>query len=418
MSFYTSLNGISNAQTELNVISNNLANAETTGFKASRVNFADIVAGSAYTNPKLVDGIGARVKSIDQNFASGAIQNTGSALDLAINGQGFFNVKSPISGQSIYTRNGNFSTDSQGFITDSNGNRLQIFTYPNGTTKSGVTSATLSAGLSDAQLPTSINPSTTTVDLASSAATLSVSGTSYFQVQTSGGTTEYTQSGNFSVSGNALVDAYGNTLQPAINIPTGATSVNISSTGSVTAILSGATAASTLGQITVTNFTAPSALTSVGNNLYTTSANSGTATTANPGSTGYGSVSGGTSTTTSSAFSGAQIATDGTITASYADGTVLAIGKVALASFVAPTGLLQLGDQDWTATGLSGQASYNTASANGMGTVLSGDLEQSNVDVSSQLVEMISAQQYFQANSKAISTANTMISNIMNATQG
>ena len=77
MSFYTSLNGLKNAQTELSVISNNLANAETTGFKKSRINFADIVAGSASANPKLVKGIGSTVQSVDQNFSLGPIQQTG-----------------------------------------------------------------------------------------------------------------------------------------------------------------------------------------------------------------------------------------------------------------------------------------------------------------------------------------------------
>ncbi|HWU03946.1 MAG TPA: flagellar hook basal-body protein [Novosphingobium sp.] len=275
MSFYTALNGISNAQTELNTISNNLANAQTTGFKSSRVNFADVVAGSAYTNPKLVDGIGSRVKTIDQNFSSGSIENTGSALDLACNGEGFFTVTSPISGDQIYTRNGNFSTDSAGYITDTNGNRLQIFAYNS-------TSSSYATTLSDGKLPTSITTS-----------------------------------------------------------------------------------------------------------------------------------SGGTAT-----YSGVQIATDGTISASYSDGTVNVVGKVALASFVAPTGLLQTGDQDWKATGLSGNATYQTAQSSGMGTILSGSLEQSNVDVSSQLVDMISAQQYYQANSKIISTNNQMVQYIMNATQG
>jgi flagellar hook protein FlgE len=111
MSFYTSLNGLKNAQTELSVIANNLANAETTGFKKSRINFADIVSGSASTNPKLVKGIGSTVASIDQDFSLGAVQQTGSALDLAINGEGFFTKVSPITGKTFYTRNGNFTLD-------------------------------------------------------------------------------------------------------------------------------------------------------------------------------------------------------------------------------------------------------------------------------------------------------------------
>ena len=118
MSFYTSLNGMKNAQTDLSVISNNIANSETTGFKKSRTEFADVVAGSAYSNPRLTQGIGSTIESISQNFAVGPIEQTGSALDLAINGDGFFTTKSSLTGQTLFTRNGSFTVDGAGYITD------------------------------------------------------------------------------------------------------------------------------------------------------------------------------------------------------------------------------------------------------------------------------------------------------------
>ncbi len=127
MSFYTSLNGLKNAQTNLGVIAHNIANVETTGFKRSRVEFADIVAGSAYTNPKLIQGIGATVEAIGQNFALGPIEQTGSALDIAVNGDGFFTMVSGLTGQTLYTRNGSFTMDDSGFIHDGAQNRLQVF---------------------------------------------------------------------------------------------------------------------------------------------------------------------------------------------------------------------------------------------------------------------------------------------------
>ena len=261
MAFSTSLNGLKNAQTELNTISNNLANAETSGFKKSRVNFADIVAGSAYTNPKLVQGIGSIVRSIDQNFSAGPITQTGSALDLAVNGEGFFTIKSPITGQVGYTRNGNLSTDSAGYIVDSNNNRLQILT----------------------------------------------------------------------------LNAAGN----------------------------------------------PSSLVPIDGQLPSTNAAGAT-------------------------YAGVNVKTDGTIVAAYADGSLTTIGKVALASFVSPSGLLQVGNQDWQATGLSGAANYNAPTSGGLGNILSGSLEQSNVDIAEEMVGLITAQRYFQANAKAIDT-NTQI---------
>ena len=267
MSFTTSLNGIANAQTELNVISNNLANANTNGFKSSSVNFADIVAGSAYTNPKLVEGVGSTLASIDQNFATGPIAQTGSALDVAVNGQGFFTIKSPISGQVQYTQNGNFSMDGSGYVVDNNGNRVQLLPA----TGSGTTPA-------DGQIP--------------------------------------------------LTNASG------------------------------------------------------------------------------------------AAFASVAVQSNGNVVASYADGTNTTVGNLALASFISPTGLLQVGNQDWQATGLSGTATYSAPGTGGTGGILSGSLEQSNVNVSNELVSLITAQQYYQANSKAISTATQTITDIMNAIQG
>lgn len=127
MSFYTSLTGLKNAQTDLNVISHNIANAETGGFKKSRTQFSDIVAVSILTDPSLTQGIGARVSGITQEFSLGPIEQTGNALDLTINGDGFFATKSPLSGDTQFTRAGSFSVDGSGFIKNSSGNRLQLF---------------------------------------------------------------------------------------------------------------------------------------------------------------------------------------------------------------------------------------------------------------------------------------------------
>ena len=146
MSFYTSLNGLKNAQTDLGVIAHNIANVETTGFKKSRTEFADIVAGSAYTNPRLIQGIGATVEAISQNFALGPVEQTGSALDLAINGDGFFTTKSALTGQTLFTRNGSFTIDDSGFIHDGSNNRLQVFPVNAAGAVSGTTPV-------DAQVP-------------------------------------------------------------------------------------------------------------------------------------------------------------------------------------------------------------------------------------------------------------------------
>ncbi|GAB5348430.1 flagellar hook-basal body complex protein [Alteriqipengyuania sp. 357] len=136
MSFYTSLNGMKNAQSSLGTIAHNIANSETYGFKRARTEFAEIVAGSSTSNPRTIQGIGASVEAITQNFSLGPIEQTGSALDMAITGDGFFTMRGETGG-TLYTRAGSFMIDGSGNITDNDGNRLQVFpTNPDGTVAS------------------------------------------------------------------------------------------------------------------------------------------------------------------------------------------------------------------------------------------------------------------------------------------
>ncbi|EGD59413.1 hypothetical protein Y88_1568 [Novosphingobium nitrogenifigens DSM 19370] len=267
MSYYTSLSGLQNAQTDLSVIGNNIANADTNGFKKSSVDFSNLVAASAFTNPKNIVGIGSTVQSINQDFAQGGVKQTGSALDLMISGDGFFTTSSAVTGQVYYTRNGSFSMDGQGYLTDGSGNRLQVF-------------------------PTD-------------------------------------------------------------------------SSGNVTSTTPGS------AQVPLTN-------------------------------------------AAGSQFSGATVAADGSISVSYADGSNSVIGKVALASFVAPQGLKQVGSSNYTSTGISGTATYGQPSTGQYGSLMSGSLEASNVDLSSEMVNLITAQQYFQANAKAIDANTTINDAIIN----
>lgn len=263
MSFYTSLNGLKNAQTDLGVISHNIANAETTGFKKSRTEFADIVVGSAFSNPKLTVGIGAAVETVSQNFALGPIEQTGGALDLAINGDGFFTTKNSVTGQALFTRNGSFSVDGDGYVSDGSNNRLQVFP----TSSDGTITSTTPV---DALIP-----------------------------ETNG------------------TDSSGNDIE----------------------------------------------------------------------------------------FAGITVGSDGSVTASYADGSNVIIGKVALASFIAPQGLKQVGSSNWVTTGISGAPTYGQPSTGQYGSLLSGALERSNVDIAEELVGLITAQRNFQANAKAIDTS-------------
>jgi flagellar hook protein FlgE len=128
MSFFTSLSGLKNAETDLRVIAHNIANAETNGFKKSNAHFADLVASGSSTDPRRTAGIGATVAAIVQDFALGPLEQTGRTLDLAINGDGFFAVANPISGDLAFTRNGNMQIAANGTMQDVFGGRVQAYT--------------------------------------------------------------------------------------------------------------------------------------------------------------------------------------------------------------------------------------------------------------------------------------------------
>ncbi|MFN3991072.1 MAG: flagellar hook-basal body complex protein [Erythrobacter sp.] len=127
MSFFTSLSGMRNAETNLRVIAHNIANAETTGFKRSGAQFADLVATGTSTDPRRTAGIGATVAAITQDFALGPIEQTGRSLDLSINGGGFFVVSDPVSGETSFSRNGRMEIAATGAVQDSLGASLQGF---------------------------------------------------------------------------------------------------------------------------------------------------------------------------------------------------------------------------------------------------------------------------------------------------
>ena len=126
-SFYTSLSGLRNAETDLGVVAHNIANAETTGFKRSSVEFADIVSNGSSGDPRFTQGIGSTVTSINQDFSLGAVEQTGRSLDIAIDGDGFLATRNAESGDVKFSRNGNFTLDESGFVQGFDGKRLQVF---------------------------------------------------------------------------------------------------------------------------------------------------------------------------------------------------------------------------------------------------------------------------------------------------
>lgn len=273
MSFVTSLSGLKAAQTDLSVVSNNIANGNSIGFKKSKAAFGDLFASAPTQSTKSVAGQGVRLNGIVQQFTQGSINSTDRTLDLAVAGDGFFVVKGqpPREAQS-YTRNGSFSVNVNREVVDNTGNKAQLLPV----NAAGQVTSTDAANMVDFVLPQ-------------------------------------------------------------------------------------------------TDPTDPAAV-----------------------------------------LSNITIADDGVVTATFSNGNQTRLGALAMASFAAVEGLRPIGDSHWQATGESGVAAINQAGNGPLGTVRSGALEAANIDLTEELVGLIAAQRNFQANAKAIETANNMTQAIVN----
>lgn len=418
MSFYTSLSGLQASQVDMQTISHNLANVSTTGFKKSRVEFADVIASNVSTDPRKMVGSGVVVKATQQQFKEGNLQGTTNALDLAVMGEGFFTVKTTGASDTIaFTRNGSFSVDSARNVVDGQGSFLMVYPVDG----DGNVTATGEDGLTNLQLQQSSGTPVATKDVATSV-NLSATSTVKTNVFDRTDTTTY----NNSVA-TRVYDANGNPMTMTSyyvrsKVPDATT--NTPSTWQVYTFIGDK-------QLEVNGSKAPQDIT-----FDTTGAIATPATAIKYDAfiplSGAAvqdiSLSLANSTQLSSAFavnsksqdgvavgqlSGVTVDSEGLIKASFSNGDIVPLGKVALAKFSTPTGLRQIGNSYWSATGLSGTATMGSASADGFGSLMSGQIEGSNVDITEELVNLIAAQRNFQANSKALDTANQVSQTII-----
>ena len=403
MPFRIALSGLNAAQADLNVTANNIANTSTTGFKGSRTEFADMFAVSLQGVSSNASGNGVRVAAVAQQFAQGNIEFTDSNLDLALSGQGMFILSD--NGALAYTRAGAFQMNRDGYVVNSMNQRLQV--YPplaGGGFNTG--------GLSDLQLvttdsapqatsnvdyilnlpanatpppvavfspadPNSFNQATSLTLYDSLGATHT--GTMYFvktatanqwtaQLSIDGTLVGTPQTLQYSNTGVLTAPAGGLLAFPPYTPTTGAAAMNVTVD---------------LGQST--QFGGSFSVNSVTQDGYTTGR-----------------------------LIGIDIDETGIVQARFTNGNSQSLGQVAVANFANPQGLQQLGNTQWAETFSSGQALRGSAGNSGFGLVQSGALEGANVDVTEQLVNMITAQRNFQANAQMISTADSITQTIIN----
>lgn len=424
MSFFTSLSGLKAAQTDMSSISHNLANVSTSGFKKSRAEFADVISSSVSLSPTQMMGSGTVVKANRQQFGQGNLVQSASSLDLAISGDGFFAVKPDMNGKGVnYTRNGAFLVDANQYVVDAQGNHLQVYPVDG----SGTVVASGMDQLTSLKLPATSGQAKATGAVA---LTLNLNGkasvpttaafdrfdpTSYNQSTV---TTIYDADGN----PMTMTSYYKRVTDPVATTPPAADDLSgeweVYSFVGDQQMVSGAATNIRLVFDQSGAMTAPAAATKFDTFLPANGVaqqvslefGAGTTSLATPfklaGQTQDGLAVG--------QLQGVTVDDGGFVKASYSNGDIKTLGQVALVNFSNPSGLRQLGNSTWSSTGVSGQPVLGSAGDRGMGNLMSGMVERSNVDITEELVGLIAAQRNFQANAKALDTASQISQTIFN----
>ncbi|MBX3237231.1 MAG: flagellar hook protein FlgE [Nitrospiraceae bacterium] len=400
-SMFTAVTGLSSYGNAMGVIGNNIANVGTAGFKSSRATFSDLISASL-TGGSGSDqiGLGVFMNDVQRNFSQGSMTTTGNTFDLAIDGNGFY-LMHDSAGATYYSRAGQFKVNNQGQVVDAAGFLLQGYQADtNGNITSTVGNITLNT--------TAFAPKSTTT--ANIVANLNANATAPSTAFSATDPTTY----NFS-NGVTFYDSLGNAHQLEMFFRKSSTALTWNVYSRVD---SGAATART-----DLVFTAAGALSTGGSQAMALTIPGGattpqTVTVDFTGMTQYGSPSGVISQTQNGYASGTleRISVDktGQVVAQFTNGQTHALAQIVLNRFINPDGLVNSGDNHYLESVESGSALAGAPTTNGLGSVVSGAVEQSNVDLGKEFVDMIITQRAFQANSRAITTSDEMLQELVN----
>jgi flagellar hook protein FlgE len=420
---YTGVSGLDAEGEALGVIGNNVANSNTVGFKESRAVFENVM-GSAIGDPNAI-GAGVRMDRAQQIFAQGSMLNTGQPTDLSISGDGFFVVNGNVGGVTgnFYTRAGQTTLDKNGTLVNPDGLALQGYKLnPNGQLSSQLGPVTLQTA--------ALSPkTTTTMNITANLDANATPPTTPWDPQNPAGTS------NFSTTLN-VYDSLGNAHQVnAYFENTGANSWTyhlVANGGEVSGGTAGQNDEFGSGTLSFNSNGSLQSVTPTGGSLTFNGAqaqsialNVGTPVAAGgtglDGTTQFGSPSvvssQGQDGYSSGSLSAIKVGQDGTVSGVYSNGQTVAVAQLAIAKFPSNDGLAQAGQNLWATTQKSGDPALGAAGAGGRGALVTGSLEQSNVDIAAQFVDLIAHQRAFQASSKTITTADQMLQDLMQIKQ-
>lgn len=429
-SLFSAISGLKNHQVMMDVIGNNIANVNTTGYKASRVTFETMLsqtlkgASAPTTTPTAQGGsnaaqvgLGAKIGAIDQIMSQGSSENTGKWSDMMIQDNGFFVLNN--GGRTVYTRAGNFGTDSNGNLVDS-----ATGAYVQGTnwgqlngSESGWTGAAGAWVYTNSALNNGDNLSVTVTQngtpLTSDSAAPTASGHYYFD-KTAGTITFYDQpttSSPYIVTAKLALNGSESTWTGSSN-PYAYQSNSLKGLSNLTITQGG------------TTLTAASSSSNLASNQYYFDSSTGTIyVSALPTSsssldvTYYPTSPTGKITITPNAYTSLSVDQNGNITGINSSGTTSNLGQVNIATFPNDAGLTSAGNNYYITSNNSGPATVGVPGSGSAGTIVSNALEMSNVDLGQEMTNMIIAQRGFEANSRVITVTDTFLQTLVNLKQ-
>ncbi|HZN23172.1 MAG TPA: flagellar hook protein FlgE [Burkholderiales bacterium] len=410
MSFQSGLSGLNVSAKNIDIIGNNVANSNTVGFKASRAVFADVFASSLAGTGSSNIGIGTKIATVQQEFTQGNITVTNNPLDIAINGRGFLRLDN--NGTVAYSRNGQLHLDAFGYIV--NADSLRLTGYPVDANNNIVESAPVPLRLSTSDIsprPTANVEATLNLDSRATAVVAAFDPTNATTYTSSTSTVVYDSLGNShaltlyfvktAVAGDWRVHGTVDGGPVAdVNLGAGAgnpVTINFNTSGSLTTAMPITPVALTLtsGAISplvtdldftgTTQFGAEFSVSAIAQDGYT-----------------------------SGRLTGLDIAENGTIMGRYSNGQANTLGQIVLANFANQQGLRSMGNNLWEETADSGVAVIGTPRTGSLGSIQSAAVEDSNVDLTQELVNMITAQRIYQANAQTIKTQDQTLQTLVN----
>jgi len=401
-SFSSPLSGLKAAQSNLQSVSNNLANVGTTGYKEQSLTFSDVFSQSGTTNGSgnpIQTGSGVAVSSTATDFTEGSLDTTGTASNMAISGNGFF-VTESASGLQDFTRAGDFTTNGAGQLVTPNGELVLGFPALDGIVNTSAALQPLKVGsiTSPAVASTTVG---ITANLDSSTAVGDTATSSTLSIFDSLG------------SAHTLTVSYTKTAANTWTYTASVPSSDITGgTGTTTVVGSGTLNFDTSGALSSLSSVVPISISSLNDGAAAMSVSGPFGTVGNSTITQTSLASATSATNTDGLASGTlssySVEKDGTIQGTFSSGKTLILGQVAVASFANTQGLVNTSNNNYQPTASSGSPVIGIAGTAGRGTIIGGSVEQSNVDIASEFAKLIQAQQAYSANAKSVTTFNQL----------